>query len=463
MTAPTMLETAAAVRRGEVTPVELVDAALDAITALDPAVNAFTVIRADAARREAEALRPSGDDRPLFGVPVVVKDLFDVSGTRTTGCCAAYLERAPATSDSAAVAALRAAGAVVVAKTNQHELACGATSQISAFGPVRNPWDTERMAGGSSGGSAAAVAARVVTLGLGSDTGGSIRIPAALCGVTGLKPTHGAVSLRGAMAMIPSLDSGGPIAVTAADCAAAFAVLAGADGGYLYSRVGRQAPALDSLDGLRVGVILEFGGRLEPGVRAAVEAFVAVLANLGARVVEVHGPDPDESARVWRTRWAEVANVFRDLWDDPRPSPRMRELLELGRQTMAVDMAAAGEVFVGVTRDFRNALAEADVLVAPTTAFVAPPADATEIAVEGGTLDPINNGTVRLTSPVNQAGLPALSLPVGFDAAGLPVGAQLIGPEWSDLRLCSIGALYQAATDWHLRRPAPGIRPSASP
>ena len=447
----TMLETAAAVRAGEVTPGELVTEALTAMSRLHPEVNAFTAVRAEAALAEAASLRQEDAGAPLFGVPVVVKDLYDVAGLRTTGCCAAYLDRAPAAADAAAVERLRAAGAVIIAKTNQHELACGATSQVSAFGPVRNPWNPGHIPGGSSGGSGAAVAAGVATMGLGSDTGGSIRIPAAMCGVTGLKPTHGAVSLRGAMAMIPVFDCGGPLAVSASDCGAVFTVLAGHDDAYLYSRAGHQLPVRNELSGLRVGIVRHFDRLLDAEVRAALGATAAVLEGLGAHLMEVDGPDPDVAELVWPTRWAEVANVFRDLWGDQRVSPRLREMLELGQQTLGADVATAQEVITRVRRDFERALSEVDVLLTATVPYPAPGADVSAVQIEAGNTLDVGAGAVRLTTPVNQAGLPALSLPVGFSSEGLPIGAQLVGPEWSELMLCSIGAAYQLETDWHLR------------
>src|SRR5258708_24155593 len=214
----TLISTAAAVAERAVSPVELVDAAIAAAAKLQDSCNAFTQMMFDEARERAVQLADLDPIGPLHGVPIAVKDLYDVAGYQTTGCCAAYLDRPPAVEDSAVATRLRGAGAIFIGKTNQHELACGATSQVSCFGPVLNPHDPTRIPGGSSGGSAAAVAARVVIMAMGSDTGGSIREPAAMCGVTGLKPTHGSVSLRGAMPMIPAFDSGGPLAGAGGDC-----------------------------------------------------------------------------------------------------------------------------------------------------------------------------------------------------------------------------------------------------
>jgi aspartyl-tRNA(Asn)/glutamyl-tRNA(Gln) amidotransferase subunit A len=410
------------------------------------------VVLAEQARARARELAGAAPAGPLYGVPIVVKDLYDIAGVRTTGCCGAYMERPPAATDSTVVARLLAAGAIIVAKTNQHELACGATSQISSFGPVRNPWDVERIPGGSSGGSAVAVATGAVALAMGSDTGGSIREPASMCGVTGLKPTHGAVSLRGAMPMIPAFDTAGPLALSAEDCLLVFRLLAGYDDADLYSREGTPLPRRE-VAGLRIGLLGNFLDRVHPETRAVTNAAAAVFESQGAELVEVEGPDPDEAWTIWASRWAEVANCYRDIWEDPRISPVMRGLFDLGRAQSGVDLAQAHEVVLKIRREFQRVLREVDVLLAPTSPYPPPRADESEVEVEGGTLDVHAGGAVRLTAPINLAGLPALALPAGFSKAGLPIGVQLIGPEWSEELLGSIGAAYQRETDWHLRRP----------
>lgn len=458
----TLVETAAAVAAGTVSPVELVEAALAAVEPVQAACNAFTVVMADEAR--ARAIELDGQDArgALHGVPIAVKDLYDVAGYRTTGGCAAYLDRPAAVEDSAVVARLVAAGAIVIAKTNQHELACGATSQVSCFGPVLNPWDTGRIPGGSSGGSGAAVAAGAVTLAMGSDTGGSIREPAAMCGVTGLKPTHGSVSLRGAMPMIPAFDSAGPLSISAEDCLLVHNLLAGYDDGDLYSRVDpAPRPAPETLRGLRVGIPARMYSRIHSEVHAAVDTAAAQLEKLGMTLVEVEGPDPDEGAATWNTRWADVANCYRDLWDDDRPSDYIKRLLAVGREITGSEHARGLAVHKVIQRDFRRSFEAADVLLAPTSPYPAPPVEAEEVEVEGGTLDVHFGGAVRLTMLVNVAGLPALSIPVGFSNDGMPVGAQVIGPEFSETLICAVGAAYQRETDWHLRRADVGHRGQA--
>ncbi len=449
----TLISTAAAVAERAVSPVELVDAALAGAERLQSRSNAFTVMMSVEARERAVQLTDRDPIGPLHGVPIAIKDLYDVAGYRTTGCCAAYLDREIATQDSAVAARLRAAGAILIAKTNQHELACGATSQVSCFGPVLNPFDTTRIPGGSSGGSAAAVAAGVVTLAMGSDTGGSIREPAAMCGTSGLKPTHGSVSLRGAMPMIPAFDSGGPLAVSAEDCLLVHQLLAGYDDAYLYSSADlapRQPPK--SLRGLRLGIPTRMYTRCHPEVHAAVDDAAAVMMQMGMTMIEVEGPDPDEGAATWNTRWAEVANCYRELWDDERPSNYIKTLLAIGRGISGPDHAHGLERHLWVRRDFRRAFEMADVLLTPTSPYPAPRITDKQVEVEGGTLDVHDGGAVRMTMPVNLAGLPALSIPVGYSSEGLPMGAQLIGKRFSEPLICAVGAAYQRETDWHLRR-----------
>jgi len=449
----TLISTAAAVAERAVSPVELVEAALAGAERLQSRSNAFTAMMSEEARERAVQLTDLDPIGPLHGVPIAIKDLYDVAGYRTTGCCAAYLDREIATQDSAVAARLRAAGAILIAKTNQHELACGATSQVSCFGPVLNPFDTTRIPGGSSGGSAAAVAAGVVTMAMGSDTGGSIREPAAMCGTSGLKPTHGSVSLRGAMPMIPAFDSGGPLAVSAEDCLLVHQLLAGYDDAYLYSSADlapRQPPK--SLRGLRLGIPTRMYSRCHPEVHAAVDEAAAVMLQMGMTMIEVEGPDPDEGAATWNTRWAEVANCYRELWDDERPSNYIKTLLAIGRGISGPDHAQGLERHLWVRRDFRRAFEMADVLLTPTSPYPAPRITDEQVEVEGGTLDVHDGGAVRMTMLVNLAGLPALSIPVGYSSEGLPMGAQLIGQRFSEPLICAVGAAYQRETDWHLRR-----------
>ncbi|MGH2760864.1 MAG: amidase [Actinomycetota bacterium] len=440
----TLTEQAAAVASREVSPIELVQRSLRSIETTQPTLNAFTFIRDAEALAEAKELEGADALGPLHGVPIAIKDLYDVAGLPTTGCCAAYLDRTAA-EDSPVVAKLRGAGAIVVGKTNMHELAFGATTQVSCFGGTRNPWDTSRIPAGSSGGSGAAVAAGVVAMAMGSDTGGSIRLPAAMCGVTGLKPTHGAVSLRGALPMTASFDTGGPLAVSAADCAVVHEIIAGFDARYLYSRTSlpvRTKPR----SATRIGIARDWLAHAEQEVATSVEEAAKALERSGYRLLDTSGPDLLGTRNdVAAVLTGEFAHHFRDLWQDDRVSEPIRTLMDVGRQISAPDYAAAREAAERMRLAFLGCFDEVDVILAPGAPYPAP------------RIDDVDNLTEAIRStiftlPVNAAGLPAVAFPTG-SSGGLPVGAQLIGPAWSELRLCSVVDAFQAETDWHLRRP----------
>jgi aspartyl-tRNA(Asn)/glutamyl-tRNA(Gln) amidotransferase subunit A len=450
----TLVEQAGGVASGDVSPIELTEAALDALDRVQPKLNAFTTTLADRALARAKELAEASSVGPLHGVPIAVKDLYDIAGIPTTGCCAAYNSRI-ASSSSAVVEALERAGAIIIAKTNQHELACGATTQISSAGPCFNPWGEGRIPGGSSGGSGAAVASGVVAMAMGSDTGGSIRIPASFCGVTGLKPTHGAVSLRGAMPMCPSLDTAGPLTRSAEDCALVHRVIAGYDEEYLWSRAGEALDPVASMDGVRVVIPRSFFELVHPETHAGLDVAAKTLESLGATIEEVDGPDVERTWQAFTMRLAEVSHCYRDLWDSDAISPELTQFIALGRHITAADAFGGREQSIQVRRDFERALADADAMLAPCTVYPAPAATDQVVTLEDGkTLDVHSGGPARVTLPVNVAGLPALAFPIGFSSEGMPLGAQLIGPDWSEFRLCSIVAEYQRATDWHLREPA---------
>jgi aspartyl-tRNA(Asn)/glutamyl-tRNA(Gln) amidotransferase subunit A len=437
---------AGAVRDGEVSPVELVEEALRRAEAWQPVTNAFSQLRPDEALaeagRRAQRLARGENLGPLHGVPLAVKDLFDVAGWETTGCCRAYRGRIVAR-DADAVGRLRRAGAVIVGKTNQHELAAGATNLVSACGPTANPWDPTRITGGSSGGSGAAVAAGVVSLALGTDTGGSIRIPASLCGVTGVKTSHGRLSLDGVMPLAPSLDTVGPLAATAEDAALADAVLAG------------EGPGIAVVpDGVTVGELgTEYVAFLHPEVQGLVTSAVAVLRDLGARTVAVLGApfDPELWARL---AWAEFARHHGELLEQPDSVlPPTRELLERGARVGDRKLTEARQRADAVRQGFDRALSGADVLVAAATPFAAPVAGRDEVDVGGGTLSLRAGAVSLLTRTVSLAGLPAVVVPVGWTSDGLPVGMQLIGRHGSDALLLGVAERFQAATDHHHKEP----------
>ncbi len=439
----TLSEQARAVARRQISAVELVEAALHQIEVVEDITNAFTVVLPDDALARAKELDGSAPIGPLHGVPVAVKDLFDISGVTTSGACAAYADRR-ATEDSSVVARLRGAGAIVVAKTNMHELAFGATSQLSCFGGVRNPWDPSRIPAGSSGGSGAAVAGRAVLMAMGSDTGGSIRLPSAMCGTTGLKPTHGAVSLRGALPMTASFDTGGPIAVSADDCLMVHRVIAGFDPGYVYSTQGTPIPSKAPAE-IRIGVLRNWFAHADPVVAKALDAAAEELRLLGCTLIEIDGVDPVGMRNtIGPLLTGEFAHHFRDLWDDDRVSPPIKMLMDAGRQVLAVDYTSGRETAQRVRTQMLTDLDGVDGFLAPGAPYPAP------LILEVDNLGEAVRSTV-FTLPVNAAGLPAIAFPVGFSDEGLPVGAQLIGDPWSEELLCGVVSEYQRATDWHLR------------
>lgn len=442
----TLLEQAAAVRNGDVSPTELVQLALTDAARLQGSCNAFTVIDGQRALERARALEVGEPDGPLHGVPIALKDLYDAEGLPTTGCCAAHEEHPR--KNSAVTQALLDAGAIILAKTNQHELALGTNSQLSSFGAVRNPWDAGRSPGGSSGGSGAAVAAGVVRMAMGSDTGGSIRIPASFCGTTGLKPTHGAVSLRGLMPLAPSLDTAGPLAVSAADCALVHRIIAAYDAEDPHS-----APAGPSRPVGRIAIARSWFRSVHPEVIEAIEEAGRALEETGYVVEEVDGPDP-EGARdhIGPLLLSEAAHHFAAILDDERVTEATRQLLGFGASLRAVDGVAASEAVLRLRRSLLTAFEQHDALLVPTTPFPAPALAAVSVDVGTDEVPTDSVGTTRCTIPVNGSGLPAIAFPVGWSSGGLPLSAQLVGRPWSDLELCAVVDTYQGATDHHVRR-----------
>jgi aspartyl-tRNA(Asn)/glutamyl-tRNA(Gln) amidotransferase subunit A len=448
----TATECARAVREGEASPVEIAEECLRRIDRWQPVTNAFSQLRPEEtlgeARRVGEAVSRGDEAGMLAGVPVAVKDLFDVAGWETTGCCAAYRGRV-ADGDAEAVRLLRDAGALVVGKTNMHELAAGGTNLVSACGPARNPWDPARLTGGSSGGSAAALASGGVPIALGTDTGGSIRIPSSLCGVSGLKPTHGRLSLGGVMPLAPSFDTVGPMASTVEDVAMAFAVLSGRGPRFLQE-------VRHPVAGLRLGL---FGGTFASPVRAdvheAAEGMAGVLQEAGASLSTLRGSlgyDREDWERLVAREFFEAHGQLLerpDLVADPT-----RRFLERGRDIALTELEEARAGAERVRADLLAWLEDVDALVVPATPFPAPRADSPEVEVgEGEVLDVRRGGVAALTRLVNLAGLPALALPSGFSEEGLPLGAQLIGRSDGEAVLLRLGREWQERADFHRRVP----------
>jgi aspartyl-tRNA(Asn)/glutamyl-tRNA(Gln) amidotransferase subunit A len=450
---------AAAVASGEVSPVELVQRSLSRVQLWQEPTNALTQLLFGAGLEEAhriEALVAAGDPvGPLAGVPVAVKDLFDVAGHDTTGCSLAYVGNR-AVADAGVVRRLKAAGAIVVAKTNMHELAAGATNLVSACGPTANPWDLARITGGSSGGSGAAVAAGIVPIALGSDTGGSIRIPASFCGIGGLKPTHGALPLDGVMPLAPSMDCPGPMAGSLEDLLLAWDVLVGpGEGGH---HDDDRGPA-------RVGVL---GGwfleRIQPEVVDGVRAAGLALERLGVGIEPVDGSGMEDALQTWTDlAWSQFADVHANLLDHPElVDPLTFSYLEHGASLTAEERMAARTRTEEVGGWFAERLRDVDVLLSPATPFPAPPATAEEVEVRQGVMLGVHRGALSaMTRPVSLSGLPALAIPSGLSGDGLPLGIQLIaGRRRERLLLTTAAMLGEADSRFRPMRapyPPPGL------
>ena len=453
ITALTLSDAAEAIRVHDLSSVELTDALLDRIERLDPRLNAFITVTADSARAEARAaMDGSGPDGALRGVPIALKDLFDTAGVLTTGGAKILKDRVPA-QDATVTARLRAAGAVFLGKLNLHEFAYGVSTDNPHFGPCRNPWDTDRVPGGSSGGSGAAVAAGMCLGSLGSDTGGSIRIPASLCGIAGLKPTYGRVSRAGALPLSWSMDHVGPMAKTVRDCALLLGVIAGYDA---RDPASTDVPVGDYLGGLeegarglRVGLPRRyFFEQVEPQVQAAVEEAARTLQSEGAAVRDIEIEEIELAGPLGATILASEASAYHQRWLRERPDDYgedVRLRLTAGELYPAAAYINAQRMRGRVRDSFLRTLADVDVLLAPATPITAPP-------IQGFTTEFRVNLT-RFTTPINLIGLPSLSVPCGFDSSGLPVGMQLIGRPFEEALVVRAGRAYERATDWHTRRP----------
>jgi aspartyl-tRNA(Asn)/glutamyl-tRNA(Gln) amidotransferase subunit A len=458
----TIAEAARRFRRHELSPRELTESTLAEIDSRNPVVNALTTVTVtraieDADRATAE-LRAGHDRGPLHGIPVSLKDNIDVAGVRTTAGSRLYAERIPDT-DSAVARALRAAGAVLIGKANLHELALGVETTNAFFGQTRNPRDLDRIPGGSSGGSAAAVASGMGLASIGTDSGGSIRIPAALCGVVGLKPTYGRVSNAGVRVNYPSFDCAGPIARTVEDCALVLAAIAGYDADD-FATVPMPppafTPALDAdLAGIHVGVTRGyFFEQLDPEVERSVLAAIDRLGELGATVrdVEVEGLDAawarDAARPELGHRYAAEVRDHPDAFD---PSV-LRKLRAALAPSLAQHLSARRES-ERVAAAFRRALDGVHLVAVPTTPIPAPRIGTATINRAGSPVD-LEEVLISFTRVFNLLRVPALSLPCGETSNGLPVGLQLVGRPFDEAMLVRVGRAYEHARP---RRAAPEL------
>lgn len=426
-------EMSSALEERRVTASELVNISMDRIATWQTATNAFVAVLSDGARVEAQAIdsaivagKPVGS---LAGIPVAVKAAFDIAGRVTTGCSRA-LNGDAAGADADLVVRLRSAGAVVVGITNQHELGAGATGLVSADGATRNPHDVERLAGGSSSGSAIAVSTGAVPIAIGVDTGGSIRIPASFCGCWGLKPTQGTLSVTGILPLAPSLDCPGVMTAGADDLARSWSILGGA--------VGASHPPR------RVGVLV--GGlwtRRDELASVALRAAEATLRDGGVEIVEVDGTGIEDALRVWNEiAWSEFAKKYTGQIDARALAPDTAALLRWGTRASA-GLDAARQRRREIRTWFLHRLLQVDALMSPTTPYPAPRSADLEVDIGGGErLDVRRGGPASFTAPVSLAGLPAISAP--YDEGRLPIGVQLIGRPEDEESLLSAASVLEA-------------------
>lgn len=485
----TLTEARDLLQKGEISSLELTRACLERIEKLEPHLHAFLHLASAAAlerAKQADRKRTAEDeDRPLLGLPIAVKDVLTVEGMPCT-CGSKILEGFVPPYTATAVRRLEEAGGIIIGKTNTDEFAMGSSTENSAYGVTHNPWDLSRVPGGSSGGSAAAVAARLVPAALGTDTGGSIRQPASFCGLTGLKPTYGRVSRYGLVAYGSSLDCAGVLARTAEDAALIFSLMSGPDP---LDATSAQVPVpqitlsvTDSLPlrGLRIGVPKEyFVNGIQPGVERAVQQAVEQLTRLGAEVQTVSLPHTGYALPIYYIIAPAEASANLARFDGIRYGPREKgeKLWEVYFQTrgrrfgpevkrrimLGTYALSAGyyDAYYGqaqkartlIRRDFEQAFAQVDVIaapVAPTTAF----------PIGAHSDDPLAMYLEDVfTLPANLAGVPGLAFPVGFDEDNLPVGMQLMGPHFGEEVLLHTAHAYQQVTDWHRRKPPLGNRP----
>jgi len=451
-------------QKKEISPVELFNAAIERIHRLQPTLNSFITITEEEGRKaatEAESEIRKGQYRgSLHGIPISIKDLFATRGVRTTAGSKVLAKWIP-DYDATAIARLRQAGMVLVGKTHMHEFAYGVTGDNPHYGPARNPWDPTRVPGGSSGGSAAAVASSQCTASLGSDSGGSIRTPAAVCGVVGLKPTYGRVSRYGAIPLAWSLDHVGSLSKSVEDAAIMLAAIAGPDPKDP-SASSRPLPdyrkeMLGSIRDLRLGVPRQyFFEHVDPEIQKLVSAAIHQLESMGATRVEVDIPALENcSAMEAHITLAEATSYhepyLKKQADDYGPGVRTN--LEAGRYLLATDYVKSQRTRTLLQRNFNEAFKRADVIVSPTLPALPPIVG--EVWVQSGDLrEHVIDAFLRFNIPYDLTGLPAISVPCGFSSAGLPIGLQIAGRAFEEATILKVARAYEQSTDWHLARPA---------
>jgi aspartyl-tRNA(Asn)/glutamyl-tRNA(Gln) amidotransferase subunit A len=458
----TLQAAAAALRARKVSSVELTGAAIQRIRALNPKLNAIQTLMEQSAlenARQADRELAKGIDfGPLHGIPVAVKDVYETKGVRTT-CGSKLFENFVPDRDAAVVEKLDEAGAVLIGKASMHELAFGITSNNPHFGAVRNPWDTDRIPGGSSGGSGSAVAAGMVFMAMGSDTGGSIRLPAAFCGTVGLKPTFGRVSRYGVMPLDFSLDHMGPLTRSVRDAAVTLQALAGFDPRDETSSqrpVDKYIPAAGvSIENLRIGLPENFFfDRIDPAAKAGVEAMAAAAGRLGARITPVRVPDIAAINAVARVIVMAEASALMEPFLSRREDfgADVLAIFDQGRFIPATDYVNAQRLRRMMQREFRAVWENVDCLFTPSAPIGAPKIGELTVRLGEETED-IRLACTRLVRWINLLGLPALSMPCGLDGNGMPLGLQIVGKPFDEATILRIGAALEDVTDFHNLQP----------
>lgn len=457
LTALSIVEAAGLLRRREISAFELVEAHLELIQEINPRLNCFITLTGetalDCARQVDQEIRQGAYRGPLHGIPLALKDLYETRGVRTTAGSKFFTGYIPE-QDACVVQKLHAAGAVLLGKLNMHEIALGVTNANPHFGPCRNPWSVERITGGSSGGSASALAAGLCLGSLGSDTGGSIRIPASLCGVVGLKPTFGRVSLRGVMPLSCNLDHAGPLGRSVSDVALLLQAIAGYDAD---DPVSVDVPAGETLGRLEAGVrgwrvalaTGDYFNQADAEVLESVRAAAGVFEQLGARVTPVELEQARQAAQANGLMVISDAAAMHRERLQTRPQDfgeDVRQRLQRGSAYTSTEYSLVRRTQSVLRREFEKFFSQYDLLLTPTTPVA---------ALELQNLDAVEQAPrlTRFTAPFNLTGLPALSLPCGFTAEGLPVGLQIVSRPWAEAEILRAAYAYEQATDWHLRRP----------
>lgn len=444
-------------RTKAISSVELTRACLERIEQYNPTLNAFITVTAEQALTAAREMDMESRRRnrrgPLHGIPIAVKDNMDTAGVRTTAASELFKDRIPP-EDAEVVRRLKSAGAIILGKTNLHEFAYGGSSSVSYFGPVRNPWALDRVPGGSSGGSAVAIASDLCFGAFGTDTAGSVRIPASYCGIVGLKPTFGRVSNRGVIPLSWTLDHVGPLSRTVADTALLLQAVAGFDP---LDPASADVPVPDynralktSVAALRLGLPrAAFFDELDPEIATAVDTAVAVLRKLTASIRDVQLPP---GRNVLRVIMGPEALAYHSRWIAESPEkyqPQTRErVVEFAAGVTQRDYVEARRACDVLRREIRNVFANVDLLVTPT---MAGPPSLTEPIEQSASLDP---SRTRNTWPFDVSGLPAISVPCGFTASGLPIGLQIVGAPFAETTVLALAYAYEQATNWHTMRPA---------